>query len=179
MASCVTLQTQHIRDTFVRFPEVILIDATHDTNVSKYKVISFMAHDVFGRGLYVQHAVIQNERAKTLRTAINAFKDNNPDWVKIQYVLIDKDFTEMSVLRAALPSARILLCQFHVIKWLREEVAADAYGLSAWKKERQRGLIDLLVYATNWLSRLCDRPATRRRSWSSRLCDRLATCAPV
>lgn len=69
-----TLQTKHMRDMFVRFPELLLIDATHGTNISKYKVFSFMAHDVFGHGQYVQHAVVQNERAETLRTAIEAFK---------------------------------------------------------------------------------------------------------
>ena len=106
-----------------------------------------MAHDVFGKGQYVQHALIQNERAETLSTAIETFKIHNENWHKVQCIIIDKDFTEMSVLSAALPSARILLCQFHVIKWLREEITSDEYGFTAWKKERLKGLVELLVYA--------------------------------
>ncbi|EGZ08623.1 hypothetical protein PHYSODRAFT_525891, partial [Phytophthora sojae] len=50
LATCLTLQTERMRDTFSRFSEVLLIDATHGTNESKYKVFSFMAHDVFGKG---------------------------------------------------------------------------------------------------------------------------------
>lgn len=67
-----------MREIFARFPEVLLIDAMHGTNASKYNVISFMAHDVFGKGQYVQHAIMQNERSETLRTAIEMFKNNNP-----------------------------------------------------------------------------------------------------
>ncbi|ETL81828.1 hypothetical protein L917_17927, partial [Phytophthora nicotianae] len=72
-----------MREMFKRFPEVLLIDATHGTNVSKYKVFSFMTHDAFGHGQYVQHAVVQNEGYETLLTAIETFKKHNPDWTKV------------------------------------------------------------------------------------------------
>ncbi|KAE8891900.1 hypothetical protein PF003_g24016 [Phytophthora fragariae] len=70
VATCITLQTEHMRELFDRFPEVLMIDATHGTNVSKYKVFSIMAHDVFGKGQFVQHAVLQNERRPMLMTAL-------------------------------------------------------------------------------------------------------------
>ncbi|ETL42030.1 hypothetical protein L916_07092, partial [Phytophthora nicotianae] len=37
IATCITLQTGHMRSLFDRFPEVFMIDATHGTNASKYK----------------------------------------------------------------------------------------------------------------------------------------------
>lgn len=67
-----------MRELFDRFPEVLMIDATHGTNVSKYKVFSIMAQDVFGKGQFVQHAVVQNERRPTPLTALDEFKKNNP-----------------------------------------------------------------------------------------------------
>ena len=39
---------------FDQFPEVLLLDATHGTNISNYKLFSFMVHDSFGKGQYVQ-----------------------------------------------------------------------------------------------------------------------------
>lgn len=78
IATCITLQTKHMRELFDRFPEVLMIDATHGTNVSKYKVFSIMAQDVFGKGQFVQHAVVQNERRPTPLTALDEFKKNNP-----------------------------------------------------------------------------------------------------
>ncbi|ETI43866.1 hypothetical protein F441_11230, partial [Phytophthora nicotianae CJ01A1] len=77
IATCITMQTAHMRELFDRFPEVLMIDATHGTNASKYKVFSIMAHDAFGKGQFVQHAVVQNERAATLLTALEEFKKNN------------------------------------------------------------------------------------------------------
>ncbi|KAE9285248.1 hypothetical protein PF001_g21996 [Phytophthora fragariae] len=147
IATCITLQTAHMRQLFDFFPEVLMIDATHGTNSSKYKVFSIMAHDAFGKGQFVQHAVVQNERLPTLLTALEEFKRNDPAWNRIRCILIDKDFTEISVLKMAFPDAVLLLCQFHVIKYLREEIASAAYEFNAWQKQQLQGLIQLLVYA--------------------------------
>ncbi|ETI35430.1 hypothetical protein F441_18100 [Phytophthora nicotianae CJ01A1] len=149
VATCITLQSRHMRELFDRFPEVLMIDATHGTNASKYKVFSLMAHDVFGKGQFVQHAVIQNERRPTLMTALEEFKRNNPSWTKIKCVLIDKDFTEMSVVKMVFPDAILLLCQFHVLKYLREEIASADYGFTTWQKDQLKGVVNLLVYAQN------------------------------
>nr|CCA15547.1 hypothetical protein PITG_23301 [Albugo laibachii Nc14] len=131
VASCITLQTKHIREMFVKLPEVF----------------SFMAHDMFGKGQYVQHAILQNKRSEMIQTAIEAFKTNNPDWKRVQCVIIDKDFTEMKVLRVSVTQAHILLCQFHVTKWLWEEIAADRNRSTHWQKDRMRSVVKLLVYA--------------------------------
>nr|CCA22941.1 hypothetical protein PITG_23301 [Albugo laibachii Nc14] len=111
------------------------------------KVFSFMAHDVFGKGQYVQHTILQNEQSETIRTAIETSKKNNPAWKRVQCVIIDKDFTEIKVLRVSMPQARILPCQFHVIKWLWEEIAEDRYRITTWQKDRLRSVVKLLVYA--------------------------------
>ncbi|RLN96223.1 hypothetical protein BBJ28_00017783 [Nothophytophthora sp. Chile5] len=132
---------------FDRFPEILMIDATHGTNSSKYKVFSIMAHDVFGKGQFVQHAVVQNERRPSLLTALEEFKKHNPAWTKIQCIFIDKDFTEMSVLKTVFPDVTVLLCQFHAIKYLREKIASTDYTFSAWQKLQLQGIANLMVYA--------------------------------
>lgn len=48
MAQTITLQTRQMRRWFKAFPEVLLIDATHNTNESRYKLFSFMVNDVYG-----------------------------------------------------------------------------------------------------------------------------------
>ncbi|OWZ14065.1 hypothetical protein PHMEG_00012510 [Phytophthora megakarya] len=88
------MQTLHMREAFSWFSEVLLIDATHCTNKIKYI---------------------------TLLTAIEEFKLNNPKWREIQCFIVNNDFTEIAVLKAALPGVRVLLCQFHVIKYLSEK----------------------------------------------------------
>ncbi|ETM30755.1 hypothetical protein L914_21568 [Phytophthora nicotianae] len=74
-------------------------------------------------------------------------KANNPAWTRLQCVLVDKDFTELSVLEKAFPGVTILLCQFHVLKYLREEIASADYGFSRSQKEQLGGVMSLLFYA--------------------------------
>jgi len=136
-----------MRELFNRFPEVVMIDATHGTNASKYEVFSLVAHDAFGKGQFVQHAVGQNERRLTLMTALEEFKQNNPAWSRIKCIIIDKDFTEMSVLKEVFPDVIVLLCQFHVLKYLREEIARTDYGFTTWQKQQLQSIMNLLVYA--------------------------------
>ncbi|KAG3157451.1 hypothetical protein PI124_g9783 [Phytophthora idaei] len=78
---------------------------------------------------------------------LKEFKANNPAWTKLRCALIDKDFTELSVLTTASPDVTILLCQFHVLKYLKEEIASYDYGCNTWEKDQLRGLMNLLVYA--------------------------------
>ncbi|KAK1934612.1 Zinc finger SWIM domain-containing protein 3 [Phytophthora citrophthora] len=146
-ATCITLQTKHMRELFHRFPEVVMIDATHGTNSSKYKVFSIMAHDAFGKGQFIHHAAVQNERNPTLATALEEFKKTNPVWTKIKRILIDKNFGEIGVLKTAFPDATLLLCQFHVLKYLREQIASKDYAFNSWQKQQLDGLFNLLVYA--------------------------------
>ncbi|GMF22966.1 unnamed protein product [Phytophthora fragariaefolia] len=95
IATCITLQTKHMRALFEQFPEILLIDATHGTDRSKYKVFSHMIRDTFGKGQFAQHALLQNEGWPTLLAALEEFKSNNPAWTKLKCVLVDKDFTEI------------------------------------------------------------------------------------
>ncbi|KAE9265720.1 hypothetical protein PR003_g32369, partial [Phytophthora rubi] len=104
---------------FAAFPEVVLVDSTHDTNVNRYKLFSFAVHDVFGRGQYVQHALVQTEEKPNLVLVVAVFKRNNPAWANIRVVMTDKALHEKDVLHEAWPNATQLLCRWHVETWLK------------------------------------------------------------
>jgi hypothetical protein len=59
---------------------------------------------------------MENERAECLTDAVTSFKSFNPTWDEVRVIIVDKDFGEISLLQAAFPAARILLCVFHVVK---------------------------------------------------------------
>ncbi|POM62097.1 hypothetical protein PHPALM_28782 [Phytophthora palmivora] len=68
-------------ETIVKvFPEVVLIDSTHDANTSRYELFSFVVHDVFGN---IEHRV-------NSRKVVEIFKENNPDWIKIRVAMTAK-----------------------------------------------------------------------------------------
>ncbi|KAG6599632.1 uncharacterized protein IUM83_19342 [Phytophthora cinnamomi] len=102
----VTFQTARQKCLFAAFLELVLVDSTHDTNVNRYKLFTFAVHDVFGRGQYVQHALVQTEEKPNLALAIAVFKKINPEWANIRVVMTDKALHEKEVLHEAWPYSR-------------------------------------------------------------------------
>jgi len=47
------------------------------------------------------------------------FKNNNPNTTSTTAFILDKDMKEESAITSVFPHARVLLCQFHVIKWFQ------------------------------------------------------------
>jgi hypothetical protein len=48
LAQTITFQTHQMRRFFEAFLQVLMIDVTHNTNDARYKLLSFIIHDVFG-----------------------------------------------------------------------------------------------------------------------------------
>ncbi|ETL82332.1 hypothetical protein L917_17496 [Phytophthora nicotianae] len=118
-------------------------NATHGTNLPKYKVFSIMTHDAFDNEQFVQHAIMRNERTSTLLTALEEFEGDN----RVKRILINKGIMELGVLKTAFPEALVLLCQFHVIEHLREQIGLSDYGGRVpWQKQQLYGMANLLVY---------------------------------
>ncbi|KAG3233188.1 hypothetical protein PI124_g21734 [Phytophthora idaei] len=115
LTSCITFQISHMRRMASLFPEVICVDATHGTNINRYRLFRFMMTDKFGSGTFAQHSLIDGETRANMRNVISAFKRNNEAWSAVNVVVIDKDFTELSTLEDEFPEASVILCQFHVI----------------------------------------------------------------
>jgi hypothetical protein len=69
-----------------------------------------------------------SESKSNMIDAVRSFKINNPAWRSIRVIVTDKDFTERAVLSAAFPDARMLLCQFHVVRYLTKQVNALYVG---------------------------------------------------
>lgn len=134
-----------MREMLARNPEIVMVDATHDTNAEGYKLFSFMVVDAFGNSQFVQHAFILNERKETLETVVNHYIKKNMASRKIKCFMVDKNFTEIGVLRDNFDQAQVLLCQFHAVKYLREVVSK--YDLSSQQKECLQDALGIIVYA--------------------------------
>ncbi|OWY99443.1 hypothetical protein PHMEG_00029551 [Phytophthora megakarya] len=49
VAQVVVFRSARMKRLFQAFPEVVLVDTTHDTNANQYKLFSFMVTDFFGK----------------------------------------------------------------------------------------------------------------------------------
>jgi len=66
----------------------------------------------------------------------------------LRVIIVDKDLNEIRVLESNFPEARVLICHFHVIKYLKEKRAKPEYGkISADDASQIDAAIHGMVYA--------------------------------
>ncbi|OWZ21109.1 hypothetical protein PHMEG_0004379 [Phytophthora megakarya] len=127
---------------FRAFPEVVMLDSTHGTNASKYKLFGFMIDDVFG---HISKTSVGDYHG-CMKDVIDAFKENNPSWDRIRATMIEKDFGESSLLKKGFHLARVLICHFHLKKYLRTEMSKAIYGgRDAVDVDRFKDAVDIMV----------------------------------
>ena len=139
--------SSHLLRLYEKFPEVVMIDGTYNVNASRMPMYSFMIEDGNGHGRTVFYAATTDESAQHLSAIIQGFKQCHSSYSNTKVVIIDKDFTELSVLREELPNTTILFCQFHVIKCFYKAVS----DLEVPKERRDalRKVLHDMVYSEN------------------------------
>ena len=84
--------------------------------------------------------IIHHEKAESVAEALAYLKHLVPDW-RPGTIMTDKDDAEISACGQIFPTARLVLCEFHVkqawLRWLR----TSAHGVP---KEQQRRLYDMM-----------------------------------
>ncbi|ETK81203.1 hypothetical protein L915_13284, partial [Phytophthora nicotianae] len=125
----ISITTGHMRAMVESFPEVLQMDCTHKTNKYNYQLLSMVAMDQYGCGQPVQYSLLETNADWHMAKCLDHFKRANDSWRLVRIVIVDKDMREVEVIRQKLPEARVLLCHFHVIKWLHETIRKSSkYG---------------------------------------------------
>ncbi|KAJ0392099.1 hypothetical protein P43SY_004097 [Pythium insidiosum] len=101
------------------FPQLVLVDTTHKTNRYNYQLLTFMVMDEVGNGRSVQHSVLETNSDWHMHRGVQHFKRAHADSCKlVRVIMVDKDLNEIRVLEKHFPEAQVLICHFHVIKYL-------------------------------------------------------------
>ncbi|POM79207.1 Hypothetical protein PHPALM_3174 [Phytophthora palmivora] len=137
LVNAVCFQTAGQKRLFKAFPEVIMVATTHGTNQDYYKLFSILVDGVFGKGQYVQHSLVESEQQENLVFCLNEFKESNPAWENIRVVITNMNFHEKDVLAKPFPDATQLLCQFHVIDYLRRQMHVGSWCKCVSKAKRE------------------------------------------
>ncbi|KAK1930963.1 hypothetical protein P3T76_013552 [Phytophthora citrophthora] len=125
----ISLATAHMRRIFSRFSELLLVDCSHKTNRYNYQPLKFMCMNEFGEGSVVQHSLLEANGDWHMDKAICHFKRSHPTKIKLlRVIIVDKDVNEIRVLEEHFPEARVLICHFHVIKYLKEMRSKPEFG---------------------------------------------------
>ncbi len=86
-------------------------------------LFNFLVQNKRLKGLPVAFALMRQETNSNYEfTYQNVFSVLNASLVKI--IMVDKDLQNLDLLRTAIPKAKLLICTFHVLKYLGTRICA-------------------------------------------------------
>jgi hypothetical protein len=101
-----------------------------------------------GHGQTVQHSLLERNADWHMLRALEHLTRVNPTAAEaVQVVMVDKDLNEIRVLRSYFPKARVLICMFHVIKYLKISSRKPEYGTLS--SDDHDALVHNMVYAVS------------------------------
>ena len=151
-----------MKNTFERYPEVILLDATHKTNNLQMPLYVMIAIDGNGESQVVCAFLVYDDTESTLRSMVAIFKNRNLEWKNIEVFITDKDMTERGVIKEEIPQANLQICLFHVLRTFSREVTMEKMGITTGEKVTIKTHIMDIAYARSEsdyqekFKRLCD-----------------------
>ncbi|KAG6945928.1 hypothetical protein JG688_00016300 [Phytophthora aleatoria] len=89
---------------------------------------------------------MENESADCVMDAETSFKSFNVTWDQVRVIIVGKDFGKISLLQAAFPGARILLCVFHGVEYLHGETAKKENSIQ--DRDKVEDEIHMMLNAT-------------------------------
>ena len=107
-------------------PSVIQCDTTFNFESAGYKLSAIVyLNNVTGKGEVAQLSFHADETSETYQNIFTSFSSvcERPPPI----IIVDKDFNEIECLAKVFPNSRILLCTFHVLKYVKG-VIATAHG---------------------------------------------------
>ena len=110
-----------MKDLVQRFPDILFVDGTYKLNSEGYPLYPIMCQDSNGKGRPV--AYVKDESKESLTHAFHIFAKYNQNILnQTQVLMVDKDFNEINCLKTIFTKAKVLLCTFHVIKYIKGKV---------------------------------------------------------
>lgn len=102
------IQTSQMKATLAKFPEVVQMDGTYRLNKSGMPLYALVVEDEHGVGQLAALVLTRGECAVNIRTMLEHLKAGNPALEKTAVFIVDKDFAEISAIKAVFP--QVCLC---------------------------------------------------------------------
>ena len=92
-------------------------------------------------------SIVVSENEETIRGALNFYKNHVGEGI-VKTVVIDKDCREQAAIRNAFPGVRILLCRWHVIKYMYQMISEKVVGSMELKRALRQTTKDMAYART-------------------------------
>jgi hypothetical protein len=173
MVCGIVLQSGIQRAMFQRWGDSLILDWTHNTNnlgfyygmclatirLRDFCTITvdtnersllgaFVVTTANGKGVSVCDFLCISQTKEMMRHVFTHFTAENQGAVtKVKSIVIDKDYNEWAILEEVFQYSTIVLCQFHVLKWLKRAITEQKYGIALSLRPNIMSCIHNMVYA--------------------------------
>jgi hypothetical protein len=118
---CIYIQTDRMKNWYHQYPEILHIDSTFSINLEKFQLISILAQDNNLRGVPVAYCLMNTDTKENLNFFYENFLKHN-NVTKTNAIIIDKDLTNIDLLSQFFNNVQLLLCTFHVLKYVKLKI---------------------------------------------------------
>jgi hypothetical protein len=150
----ICLASKAMKEHYQVFPELCLLDianCTHDSaEMDGNQLYGFMSMDALGNSKPIFLAqIIHPVTTRLLHRICQDFKRTHPRWTDLKLIVMDTLLPMVvDVFREEFPTMRVLLCQFHVIKYFSQIVSQPEFDIpSIETQEHVSELLKELVFA--------------------------------
>ena len=109
------IQDPQMKSGFSRFPEVLLVDATHKTNDRVMVLYKLLCIDGNGESQVAATFLIQHETEVLVHSMVQKFKEKKR-WEGVQTVMTDKNINKCDVFESEMPQICLEIYLFHVLR---------------------------------------------------------------
>ncbi|XP_037974206.2 zinc finger SWIM domain-containing protein 1 [Plutella xylostella] len=140
-------QTPYMRKCFATYAEFLVFDAIYklkNLDMSLYILMSINGND---EGEVIAVFLLSDESSDVIRHMMKTFKEINPDWKNIKFLMTDKDFGEKTVLCDEFPEASHQLCLYHVLKHFRTAITTESMQINALQRKQILEILQKIKYS--------------------------------
>ncbi len=141
-------QTGKMKRLFAKHGSVLSIDGTYNLCNNQYVLVPFHIIDNHLRTRVCGFSLLSNETSQVMRAALEMFEEANRGTTNnIRYLIVDKDFVEISAAGNVFCSAKIIICQWHAVK--RVDSVIHKLSLASNKQHLKSDLMHLFRTMVN------------------------------
>ena len=142
-------QDTYMRNMFMKFPEVMLVDATYKLLHLRIPVYLLLVRDGNGLSEIIGLFLVEEESKAVISSIVNNFKEKDKAWSKTAVIMSDKDFTERESFSSCFHEAKLLIYLYHALRSFRREVTCEKMFISSAERNRVLEIIQSIAYANS------------------------------
>ena len=143
----VCFMSGRMQQLYAEYGQVLFIDSTYKLDIEGFTLLVFLVEDGTGVGVPVMFGFVKYETIEILQSVLQGFV-NSVNISVTQVIMVEKDLKMLNILQAIFANCFVLLCRFHVLRYINVK-KIQCLSVSSDIKSQLLITVSALVYACN------------------------------